>query len=302
MEEKRQTEKMGFNDYQDSSFSIFLEFFPNLNCFKEIHENDESKEIQRKYNWRGSLHTKINAVSVLYEEVQSQYNKALLAKEEMEKQGLGTGLESTLLLIKFETMLNSVYSLCDNLAFIGQRLHPGLKRSFNDQRKSIQKYKKRHPEHSEYLDIIGSAEWYEILHTMRSESTHYLPGFVFHSQTGLGILYQNMEHLDNSKEPDKKIEIENILDYSNTLLVEINKFLERYGKYHLTKFLTENNTTFHPCIFPNPLGPGFSVGGRVITLSEYIKKLPGKCQYRDIPCPNKENCPAYLKNSESTIS
>jgi hypothetical protein len=280
-EERQQTEKMVFKDYHDSSFLIFLEFFPNLNCFKEI---------QRKYDWRSSLQMKINAVSVLSEEVKSQYDKALKAKEEMEKKGFGSGLESTLLLIKFETMLNSIYSLCDNLAFVSYKLHPGIKKLFNDQRKNITKHRELYPQYSEYLNLIESADWYEKLHSMRSESTHYLAGFVFHSLSGLGILYQNMEH------SDERIEIENISNYVDALLRDINEFLEKYGKYHLIQFITENHTTFHPCFFPNPLGKGFSVGGRVITFSEYMEKNPGKCQFRDIPCSNKTNCPAYLNN------
>lgn len=296
MEETQQTEKMVFNDYQGSSFSIFLEFFPNLNCFKEIHENDESKEIQRKYDWRGSLQTKINAVSVLSEEVQSQYNKAVQAKEEMEKKGFGYGLESTLILIKFETMLNSIYSLCDNLAFVSHKLHPGIKKLFNDQRKNIVKARGNYPQYSEYFDLIESVNWYKKFHTMRSEYAHYLSGFVFHSPSGLGILYQNMEHSDD------RIEIENIRDYVIGLLAEINDFLEKYGRYHLKQFISENHTTFHPCLLPNPEGKGFFVGGRVITYSNYKKKLPGKCQYPDKPCPNKKICPAYQKSEVSTIS
>jgi hypothetical protein len=235
---------------------------------------------------------KINAVSVLSTEVQSQYNKAVQAKEEMEKKGFGDGLESTLLLIKFETMLNSIYSLCDNLAFISQKLQPGIARSFNDQRKKVGNYRAIYPQYSEYLDLIENVTWYEMVHTMRTESTHYLPGLVFHSSSGLGILYQNMEH---SKE---KIEIENISTYVVDLLREINEFLEKYGKYHLNKFIIESHTTFLPCFFPNPLGKGYSVGGRVITFSQYMKKFPGKCQFRDIPCPRKNICPAYPQNNE----
>ena len=212
------------------------------------------------------------------------------SKEEMEIKGFGSGIESELLLIKFETVLNSVYSLCDNLAFIGQTLHPGIKRSFNDQRKNIEKHRDRYPEYLEYFDLIASADWYEKLHTMRSESTHYLPGIVYHLPNGLGILYRNMEH------SDERIEIENIRDYVVGLLVDINEFLDKYGKNHLKQFITETHTTFHPCLIPNPAGKGFLSGGRVITFSEYKNKLPGHCVTRNVPCPNKKNCPAYQNN------
>jgi hypothetical protein len=298
--------KMEFDDYQVSSFWIFMEFFPNLTCFKEpLFENDSKeiqekkfqKEIHRKHYWPMSIREKINAIYLLSEEVKTQYEKALQAKNEMEKNGHGSNSESTLLLIRFETMLNAIYSLCDNLAFIGYKLHPGLKRSFNEQWKKIRKSKDYHPEHSEYLDIIHHADWYEILHDMRSESTHYLNGFVFHSPSGLGILYQNMEHLDNTEESDKKIEIENIVEYTNSLLAEINKFLEEYGKYHLEHFIDEKFETFHPCLIPTPEKKGFFAGGRVIKLSEYIKKQPGKC-IQNFECPNRAYCPAYKENVE----
>ena len=283
-----------------------MEFFPNLTCFKEpLFENDSKeiqekkfqKEIHRKHYWPMSIREKINAIYLLSEEVKTQYEKALQAKNEMEKNGHGSNSESTLLLIRFETMLNAIYSLCDNLAFIGYKLHPGLKRSFNEQWKKIRKSKDYHPEHSEYLDIIHHADWYEILHDMRSESTHYLNGFVFHSPSGLGILYQNMEHLDNTEESDKKIEIENIVEYTNSLLAEINKFLEEYGKYHLEHFIDEKFETFHPCLIPTPEKKGFFAGGRVIKLSEYIKKQPGKC-IQNFECPNRAYCPAYKENVE----
>jgi len=278
-DDRKQIKEVLFTDYNDSKFQTFLEFLINL-------------KFDNNYNWRSGLQTKINAVLLLSNEVKSQYDKAIKAKEEMEVKGFGSGLESELLLIKFETMLNSVYSLCDNLAFISYRLHPGIKKMFNDQRKNIAKHRAKYPEYSEYLDLIESAKWYEKLHTMRSESTHYLPGFVYHSKNGLGILYRDMEH------SDERIEIENIRDYVVNLIAEISDYLEKYGNYHLKRFIDEEHKIFYPCLIPHPEGKGFLAGGRVITYSEYMKKLPGKCQYRDIPCPKKNNCPAYLKNDE----
>lgn len=278
-DDRKQTKEVIFTDYNDSQFQTFLEFLINL-------------KFDNNYNWRSGLQTKINAVLLLSNEVKSQYDKAMKAKEEMEVKGFGSGLESELLLIKFETLLNSVYSLCDNLAFISYRLHPGIKKMFNVQRKNIAKHRVNYPEYSEYLDLIESATWYEKLHTMRSESTHYLPGFVYHSKNGLGILYRDMEH------SNERIEIENIQDYIVNLIAEINDYLERYGNYHLKRFIDEGHKIFYPCLIPHPEGKGFLAGGRVITYSEYMKKLPGKCQFRDIPCPRKNICPAYSKNDE----
>lgn len=307
-DDQQQNKKIEFDDYQVSSFWIFMEFFPNLTCFnepqnigdsKETQEKKFQKEIHRKYYWPMSIRDKINSIFVLSKEVKSQYEKAQEEKEEIKQKGHGNSSESTLLLIRFETMLNAIYSLCDNLAFIGYKLHPGIKRSFNEQWKKIRKSKDYHPEYSEYLKIIGSADWYEILHDMRSESTHYLNGFVFHPPTGLGILYQNMEHLDNTEESDKKIEIENILEYTNSLLEKVNGFLEEYGKYHLEHFIDEKNEIFHPCLIPTTRNKGFLAGGRKITLSEYLKKRPGKC-INNFECPNRGYCPAYQNLEKGT--
>ena len=305
-EQSPEKKMMVFTDYQESAFWIFMEFFPNLQCFKELVNENDSKEIQekkfqkeihRKHYWPMSIRDKIKAIFVLSQEVKTQYEKAIQEKNEIEKNGHGNSTESTLLLIRFETMLNAIYSLCDNLAFIGYKLHPGIKRSFNEQWKKIRKSETYHPEYSKYLNILKRADWYEILHDMRSESTHYLNGFVYHPPTGLGVLYKNMEHLDNTEKSDKKIDIENILEYTDSLLTKLDGFLEEYGKYHLENFIDEKYTIFRPCLIPNPEGKGFLAGGRNITLSEYLKKQPGKC-INNFECPNRECCPAYQKHVE----
>ena len=276
MNENLEIETLSFADYHDFHFLIFLEFLTNL-------------KFDNNYHWRTSLRTKINAFALLSEEVKSQYDKAIKAKEEMEIKGFGSGLESELLLIKFETTLNSVYSLCDNLAFISYKLHPGIARSFNEQRKKVENYRIVYSQYSEYLDLVENANWYEKLHTMRTESTHYLPGFVYHSKSGLGILYREMEH------SDERIEIENIRDYLDALISEVNTFLEKYGTYHLKNFIDDSCKTFHPCLIPDSEGKGFLAGGREITLSDYKNKNPGICVFPNVPCPHKETCPAYKK-------
>jgi hypothetical protein len=286
---KNQVIQLG--DYTDSNFETFLVFFTNL-------EFNKPKKISMKitndnFNWKNSLRMKINAVLLLSDEVNSQYKRAMKVKEEMKEKGFVDNLESMLLLIKFETLLNSIYSLCDNLAFVGQKLHPGIKKMFNDQRNNIRKHRDKYPEYSAYLDLIEGADWYDKLHTMRSESTHYLPGFVFHSLNGLGILYQNMEH---SKD---QIEIENIHDYVADLISKLNEFLEKYGEYHLKHFINEKHETFFPCLIPNSDGLSYLFGGRVLTFSEYLNKQPGRCTALDVPCPNRTICPACQKNKDS---
>ena len=144
-------------------------------------------------------------------------------------------------------------------------------------------------------DIIDSISWYENLHTMRTEATHYLPGFVFHSENGLGILYRDMEH------SDKRIEIDNIQEYMVTLHREINIFLTKYGDYHLRNFLKEDHKTFHPCPIPHPNGEGYLAGGRTITLKEYLQKKPGQCVGLDVPCQNRAKCPADPKKGVPPI-
>jgi len=291
MANSKNNQVIQLGDYSDSKFETFLVFFTNLKFNKPEKIPIKNNET---YDWKTSLRMKVNAVYLLSNEVNSQYNKALIANEELEIKGIISDLESTLLLIKFETLLNSVYSMCDNLAFVDQKLHPGIKKLFNEQRKNISKYRVKYPEYSEYLDLIERTEWYDTLHTMRSESVHYLPGFVYHSSTGLGILYQNMVH---SKD---RIEIDNINEYVTDLISHLNKFLEKYGEYHLKQFINERHETYFPCWIPK--GAGFLVGGRVLTFFEYLNKLPGRCTALDVPCPNRKNCPAYQKNEGSRNS
>jgi hypothetical protein len=80
-----------------------------------------------------------------------------------------------------------------------------------------------------------------------------------------------------------------------SLIEEIDKFLESFGKHHIEKFLKMDQKTFRPCLIPHPSGKGFLAGGREILLSEYLKKKPGKC-IKNFECPNRRYCPAYDEN------
>ena len=271
--EQEELRDLLIGNYSDSKFLIFLDFLPAI-------------KIRGNHSWNNSLRLKTKAITHLSNELKTQYQLAVKEKVDNENSNSYYGIESEVLLIKFETLLNSVYSLCDNLAFLDHKLHLGLKSGFNYQRNNIEKYRVNYPKFSDYLDLIGSAKWYENLHTMRTESTHYLPGFVFHSSGGLGILYKNMVH------SNEEIKIENINDYANDLISEVQAFLEKYGDYHLRKFLKDSDKAIFMCGIPHPSGKGLLVALREVTLDEYLRKMPGTCISSDVPCPDRNFCPA----------
>lgn len=267
--------------YPDSNFSTFLQFYnsiENIDAILKIHLIESIKH-------------RIGTIQFFEKELIDQIERAVKEKSESEKQGFGSRNEATILLIRFETFLNSIYSLCDNIAYLGQQIHPGIKRGFNEQLKNYQRHLDLYSQYEDYLNIIKSCDWYEDLHTMRSESTHYLPGFVYHPNNGkLGILYRNIVV---SK---KRIEIEDISEYIHKIVKQVYKFLDNFGEYMVNKYLTDKSETAFFCMIQKTEPDGkviFMPALRMVTYDEYKEKEVGRCVDKEVPCPNKEFCPAY---------
>lgn len=265
----------------ESSFSTFLQFYDSI----------AGVEFDIKYHLRESIKHRIGSIQFFEKELIDQIEKAIEEKIKIKKIGYGNLIEGTILLIRFETFLNSIYSLCDNIAYYGHCLHKGITRGFNKQFNDYQKYLDRYPQYEQYLNLIKSCDWYEDLHTMRTESTHYLPGFVYNPDNGkLGILYRN---IITSKE---RIEIEDLSEYIQKIVQDNYKFLESFGNYMINKYVTDESETTFFCIIFNKYSNGkpvFMPALRTVTYKEYKEKKVGKCINKDVPCLNKEFCPAY---------
>lgn len=267
--------------YPDSNFSTFLQFYESI----------VNVDYNIKFHLRESIKHRIGTIQFFEKELTNQIQRSMEEKKEIDKIGYGNLIEGTILLIRFETFLNSIYSLCDNIAYLGQQIHPGIKRGFNEQLKNYQRHLDLYSQYEDYLNIIKSCDWYEDLHTMRSESTHYLPGFVYHPDNGkLGVLYRNIVV---SKE---KIEIEDISEYIHKIVEEVYKFLENFGEYMVNNYLTDKSETAFFCMIQKTGPDGkaiFMPALRMVTYEEYKEKKVGRCTNKDVPCPNKEFCPAY---------
>lgn len=277
--EKRENLTRLYNN--DSNFLTFLTFF---NSATKHHINSE-------FDLGNSLKHKINAIYFFKTEILQQIEKVIEEEKECKKNGWGSSLETTILLIKFESLLNAIYSICDNVSYIGHKLHDGLPFGFNKQYKGFDKYLKKYPKYEDYLNIIKNCEWYIQLHTMRTESTHYLPGFIcYPDPEKLGVLYQNMIHSND------KILIEDISSYIIEIVKDIDEFLDDFSIYAITNYLSDESKTGYMCLIrhQNPDGSIANlVGLREVTYKEYKEKEVGTCIIRDVPCPDKEYCPAY---------
>jgi hypothetical protein len=76
-------------------------------------------------------------MDIMYQEVLQQIPKSIEEMVKIKEVGIGTGLESLILSMKYEVFLNSIYSLCENLSIVAHYLHNRrLPLHFHDQKKS----------------------------------------------------------------------------------------------------------------------------------------------------------------------
>ncbi|MFA4876566.1 MAG: hypothetical protein WC586_04065 [Methanoregula sp.] len=265
--------------YSDSKFNAFLDFMPI------VYPN-----FLNIIRWRESIRTKMRIISLLSKDIFQQYQLTVDQKEKDKLEGYGDGIAASLLLIRFENYLNAVYSLLNNLAYIGQISHKGLAHQFNTQRERASNYRKKYPRYSEYLDLIENCQWYDQLHAMRTDATHFLEGFVYYTDDGLGILYFDKEPKEFNN--DVKLKIEDIRIYTEQNIKDLSDFLDCFGEYYLTKYCNNESSIPLACPILVVNGKSFFSGFRSVTYEEYQNKNIGRCMSKDPTCKFKDFCPA----------
>lgn len=129
--------------YDYTYFELFLIYIrtiePEIFTETVIHYNDPKKEdlkISYADKWAESLRDKFNAVSILCNEVLYQIPRWKNELEQAKERGYGNTIQQIILLVKYETFLNSIYSLCENIGYLIKELYPkaNLNNHFNDQK------------------------------------------------------------------------------------------------------------------------------------------------------------------------
>jgi len=258
---------------------------PKIQLFLLFMKGDN--RIPDAFSWSLSISSKIRAIDVLFKEVLNQIPNCFRELEEVEEKGFSSGIECLKLAIKYEVFLNSIYSLCENLSRIVAYLYSekNLPQSFNDQRNRFLKQQNIDPH---YTKILTSIKWWDEVHLIRSEATHYLSGFItIPSSTELG--YFNRPR-SKRKSTTANILKDNIEKHIKQLYNNVMKFLLAFGD-HFIKIINQNCRIALCCIRTS----SGLIGTKGISLKEYLNNEAGICLTPNLDCPLKDRCKAYKK-------
>jgi len=255
------------------SFVEFLHFSKGDNHFNN-----------NNFDFIVSIQTKIKVVELCLREFLNHLPSYKKENEILKERGYVEGIQYYLLIIKYETYLNSIYNLLENLARIVSFFYPkhSLPKHFNKQKKRFLNDRNIDPI---YSDILDSLDWYDEIRSMRTEFTHFLSGTVVSFKSDIPG-YLNKQKSER-KHKNEKIEIEDIISHSKDIYKNLSIYLEILGK-HLLSFIDKDIRVSEIC--------GITTTGRMcvkmISYNEKKKGLPGICQTFKFPCPRSHECTA----------
>lgn len=255
----------------------------NLDIMLAYLKGDE--RVPDGMRWYFSIENKMTAMDILRNDVLCQIPKCLEEQKKTEEVGYSSGIEALILGIKYEVFLNSIYALCENLGYVAYfLLGRKLPRHFNEQKKKLLKMEEQEPTYSK---ILAKTNWYDEVHSMRTESTHYLSGFItITSPTEIG--YFNLPKSQRGN-PPREIHIKNVEEHVNQIFSDVLSFLSSFGDYFIT-LINHENRVAQVCLFLNG-----RVGAKLISLREFLNNEPGICQTTAFECPEKNSCGARKK-------
>ncbi|WP_410510076.1 hypothetical protein RSJ42_08140 [Methanosarcina hadiensis] len=287
--------------YDYTYFELFLRYITTIEpeIFTEtvIRYKDPEKEdlkISHAYKWAGSLLDKFNAASILRNEVLHQILMWKNEIEQVKERGFGSGIQRIILLVKYETFLNSIYSLCENISFLVKELYPkaSLPRGFNDQKtKHLDRIKTLD---SYYAEILATTDWYDEIHSMRTEATHYLSGFIFISDSGVPGYFNDKPY--SMRGNTEIIDEEDIEKHVVETYNKVYSFVMQISKHFMELRCNKNKPIGELCLI------GSRSGVRTMTLNDYLHQNPPRCEALEFNCPVEEKCTALNKPSERKIT
>jgi hypothetical protein len=240
--------------------------------------------------WRDSLKSKFIAVSLLYEDVLNQIPIWKSDIELTKERGFCDDISQVILLIKYETFLNSIYNLCETLSHLVRRFYSkaNLPHGFHKQMKFTQTIKDVDETYFRILERVG---WYSEVQSYRSEATHFLSGSIFISDSGEPG-YQNKPY-NERQDALKNISQDNIKQHVVELYKKVCSFVTEFSKHFL---LTKCNKDKPIAGFCLRRADG-RTGTRTITLNDYLCGKPPTCIAFEFDCPHEEECEALNKPS-----
>jgi hypothetical protein len=254
---------------------------PKIELFILFMRGDN--RIPDAFSWAFSIDSKIRAMDVLFKEVLNQIPQCRVELEEIKKKGVGSGIECLKLALKYEVFLNSIYSLCENVSRVVAHLYyrKNLPQGFHKQKpKFLEQTIDTH-----YTNILSNTQWYDEVHSIRSEATHYLSGFITissHSEPG----YFNRPKSGGNSVLEN-ISIDDIEGHTRQLYDNVKEFLSAFGA-HFIEIIDQDARVPLPCIRTS----SGLIGAKSMSLKEYLNNEPGICSTPDFNCPIAKSCKA----------
>ncbi|HIH93475.1 TPA: hypothetical protein HA338_05370 [Methanosarcina acetivorans] len=282
--------------YDYSDFELFLRFIDTIEPPIFLEYNDSKKrdiKISYAYKWADSLRDKFDAVSILYNEVLYQIPRWKSELQQTKEKGYGTTIQQTILLVRYETFINSIYSFCENIGFLVTELYPkaNLPRKFNEQKSKRLETIRGFDDY--YAKMLESADWYDEVHSMRSEATHYLSVFIFISDIEEPGYLNNKVYSERKGHPEG-IEVENIEKHIRETYSKLYSFVNEFSKHIIELRCNKEKPVCSLCLY----GGGGLSGVRTMTLNDYFLRNPPRCEALWFNCPIDEKCSASNKPSE----
>jgi len=231
-----------------------------------------------------SIGEKLEAVKITLDEFMNQIPAFQKENDELHKIGYVSGIERIKIGIKYESYLNSIYSLFENIAYIISRLYDDVSvpRTFDRQKKRFLKDDSINPDYSKLLNELV---WYDEVKIMRAECTHFLSGIVTTNKLDLPGYY-NLRLSERNSEIDK-IDIEDIKNHGMDIYRKLMEYLDKTGNILLNLLDGDRRVTMICGITEE--GP---IGAKNISYNEMKSGKPGVCHTYAVDCPKASDCPA----------
>lgn len=270
-----------FEENATSNFHLLLEFL-------EVAD----PPILDSFRWSMAIRDKIFKMNTAYEDVFRQIPVWYTDHEEMKKTGHGSTKEGVILALRYETFLNSIYSLCEGLAFLVKEIYPeaNLSPHFNKQKKAFLSLKKSVD--PAYADILSSLDWYDEVNAIRGEATHFLSGFITISKNGEPGYFNQPKGGRKGTPPE--ISKDSIEKHMREVYYNLDNFLLRFGD-HFIKKIDPDRRVAKICLLD---GKGY-VGARERSLNDIMNHKPGICHLPLYQCPIRLFCEAFKNTPQN---
>lgn len=220
-----------------------------------------------------SLEERLNMLTILRDKIHKSNKEAIDEMERIQENGSGTNEKSLNLVVYYESFLNQIYNIMENLAIINLFMFDAIKESppdhFSDQVKKIKNRNlKFHPSYDKLIE--EEMDWYDEVHRIRSTTNHFVVGMIIFGRTDEGGWIPQYMNFDIPHTADEYFKIErNILKDTDFFYESTIKTLNQISGIYIERIDKEK-----PCAVTF-IGKD-EIEFRELSFTEYMSGQKGK--------------------------